>query len=438
MQTVTFTCGHCGNLMAVGTDLLGKQVRCPHCQQVIEAVVSTSPSPPPPVFQQPAPLSVPFSSRNEDEESIFAPKELHDDIFGDPKPPKIEIPADPTWNEPVQPPPVVPSRSDSRAAEPASLPFGSEPAIEQSAPVQLVDETAILPPTAQWSMTTAETQNETNLAKSSTAKARRPAARPTSERGLTAASVLIFLVPYAIFMTFVAIYFYSQSRKNVSPLEMFPDVPAERPGVTKKGAQATNTIYNRWSVDTPLPAKLQVPLRESIQIGALEVTPERVERGPIEFRYDPPRRKPQRSGRESLVLTLRLKNTSTDQSFYPTDCAFDAHWDKGPKPYTFLEVGSQRFYGGPIVWPAEQPIREYIKGQERDDQPLGPGEQRTTVICTDPGQGEVIAALAKHAGQCMWRVRLRRGLVTVRDREVSASAVIGVQFATSDIQKMVQ
>ena len=52
MATVTFKCGHCNNLMAVNAEYLGRQVRCPHCQQVVVAPAQQSaaaPPPPPPV-----------------------------------------------------------------------------------------------------------------------------------------------------------------------------------------------------------------------------------------------------------------------------------------------------------------------------------------------------------------------------------------------------
>src|SRR5207253_1607577 len=42
MRTVNFHCGHCGNLMAVEEKVLGQQVCCPHCQQIVLAV---APSP---------------------------------------------------------------------------------------------------------------------------------------------------------------------------------------------------------------------------------------------------------------------------------------------------------------------------------------------------------------------------------------------------------
>jgi len=37
MQTLNFQCGHCGNLMAVGVEYLGLQVRCPHCGGIVIA-----------------------------------------------------------------------------------------------------------------------------------------------------------------------------------------------------------------------------------------------------------------------------------------------------------------------------------------------------------------------------------------------------------------
>src|SRR5262249_45950255 len=47
METVNFTCGHCGKLLAVSKQHLGQQVRCPHCQQGGVAP-PPQPGPPPP------------------------------------------------------------------------------------------------------------------------------------------------------------------------------------------------------------------------------------------------------------------------------------------------------------------------------------------------------------------------------------------------------
>ncbi len=37
MQTVNFNCSFCEKMMAVGLNLLGRNVRCPHCKQVVQA-----------------------------------------------------------------------------------------------------------------------------------------------------------------------------------------------------------------------------------------------------------------------------------------------------------------------------------------------------------------------------------------------------------------
>src|SRR5262245_13059030 len=101
MQTVNFACPHCGNLMAVGLDLLGRNVRCPTCKQVVQA--------PPPA---PATAAAPPPSSVEAPESIFG--EVHDeDVFGS-RQMKPEMPADLTSSSgatgfaPYPPPAQVP------------------------------------------------------------------------------------------------------------------------------------------------------------------------------------------------------------------------------------------------------------------------------------------------------------------------------------------
>jgi DNA-directed RNA polymerase subunit RPC12/RpoP len=42
MQTVNFNCSSCAKTMAVGLNLLGRNVRCPHCKQVIQAPASSA------------------------------------------------------------------------------------------------------------------------------------------------------------------------------------------------------------------------------------------------------------------------------------------------------------------------------------------------------------------------------------------------------------
>jgi len=58
METLTFQCGHCNKLMAVGVANLGQQVRCPHCQQVVIAPSQPAPtSALPEAAKEPDPLA---------------------------------------------------------------------------------------------------------------------------------------------------------------------------------------------------------------------------------------------------------------------------------------------------------------------------------------------------------------------------------------------
>jgi hypothetical protein len=428
MQTVHCTCGHCGNLMAVGQEYLGQQVRCPHCQQVVMAPVPTpaaAPAPSPAAEPDHQPFT--FTAAKESD-SIFTPPEHHDDLFGDPRPPTIEMPP-----EPAPPAPAPPLENG-----PTFPATGAEATVVDPLANPALDRTEILEPPPSWPAPTEDVKADTPAAEPER-PAPRPGARRPSEGVSSTNTLLIFLVPYAIFMTVVALYFYYQSRQIKHPLEYLPDYPAENPGTTRKSGKVSS-IFQQQKVDVPLPSKLHVRLHDTLRIGALEVTPERVQKTKVVF-LSGGKLNPQPAGRESLVLTLQLRNVSDDQVFYPTDPAFDARWDKRqPKPYTFLEVGGKRFFGGAIPWelhenkPGGKAARtEYLQGQEQDNQPLGPGEKRTTVVATDPDDKDVLASLNGFKGSLVWRVRLRRGLVQVNDREVPASAVIGVDFSATDI-----
>src|SRR5207249_4280687 len=96
METVKFPCEHCGNLMAVTMNLIGQQVRCPHCQQVVVAPASH----PATTVVVPNPIASPvaedlsFSVNKElhDHESIFA--EGGDDaLFGGAPTARVELPS---------------------------------------------------------------------------------------------------------------------------------------------------------------------------------------------------------------------------------------------------------------------------------------------------------------------------------------------------------
>jgi hypothetical protein len=464
MQTVNFQCGHCGNLMAVGTDFLGQQVRCPHCQQIVVAPGEETPA---------AASSAPEESKTAvvdpaaggEQESIFTPAEPpSDDLFGGAAPPsQLEIPPQPQWRnlqvdsptvqEPFQPhdasalgsapallgPPGDGNRVDPGGATATFMPPQPDfPAMSRSAATD--DKTLVSPP-GDWPASGGSGESN-SYSDAPVSLAPRPAAR-RGGGGLVSILILIFLIPYAIFATAAAVYFYYQQQRAPHPLEFLPDWPGDHPGATRKTG---SIMFRKVSADTPLPPHLHVPLRHAIQVGDLSVVPEKVEQTRVVFCFENAGRKPVQSQEDALVLTLRLRNTSSDDYFAPTDAAFSTRWKEGEpavaKPYTFLEVGAQHFYGGPFQWRPrgqrsalrDEDPREYIQGQEHTEEILRPGEERTTVICTDPSDPAILRSVQHHQGPLLWRVQLRRGLERIGERLISASAVIGVEFNKKDIE----
>src|ERR1700682_6198206 len=86
METVQLQCGNCGKVMAISTAHLGGQVRCPHCLTVVQA-------PPQPAAAPAPPEVLPPPVEPGEVESIFAPEEPSDDLFGgSPQRPLVEMP----------------------------------------------------------------------------------------------------------------------------------------------------------------------------------------------------------------------------------------------------------------------------------------------------------------------------------------------------------
>jgi hypothetical protein len=246
--------------------------------------------------------------------------------------------------------------------------------------------------------------------------------------------VLIPLISYAVMMTALSGYLFYQLKQAGNPMEYLPDDGDFIGGKHHKQGALRERI--RVLPESELPEKLKVALGQALRVGDLEVTPQKVELRRVKFLTPDPPEDPA----ESLVLHLLLRNVSRDVVFSPTDPFFDRRWrrvaDGKRKPFTFLQMGSQYFYGGPLPWtptPAEETERrEPIAGQVY--QVLQPGEQMTTLVCTNPDD-RVRDHLEHYQGECLWRVQVRRGLVKVGEREVSATAVVGVRFRDTDIRK---
>jgi hypothetical protein len=261
--------------------------------------------------------------------------------------------------------------------------------------------------------------------------------------------VVVPLFLYAVLATIAVFLLWDRLQKAPPhPLEMFPDVEGDTPGVQKNGRKASQFKGQlapeavKRLADTPLPAHLRVALGGTLRVGELEVTPLWVERMVVRVFVEGSAR-PEPCPHESLVLRLHLRNVSAASTFTPLDNYFDRNWSKGrgAPPLTFLEVGSRRFYGGPAEWSPRgtgaNVRRQWVEGrQDFDDQGLGPGDETDAFVCTDGGDSRVIEEVERTRGKLLWRVELRRGLVQVGGREVPAATVIGVEFSAGAVRRV--
>jgi hypothetical protein len=469
MQSVNFRCGHCNNLMEVDEDLLGQQVPCPHCQQIVvltlptpaaepasvplappvapplaaestgfafQAVAGAPPGPEPP--RPPSSGNIAFNlPKATEEDSIFEPVEAgSDSLFDIEVRPTVELPPDAVFL-----PPGAPPVRQITAAEPPPPPeapalvVATGPAIapDEPAPVALATPEPVLPPPdITPAVPDLGTVQESAVAETAPLLPVGPRAVHTDKGSWFLALVFIPLCTYAVLATVLIIVLYTrlQDAYRRSPLEELHDLEGEFKGAShqKRGA----ITYDRAPPETPLPAYLTTHLGQPLRVGDLEVTPEKVELRRLRVRVDTFNAELEKE--PSLVLYLHLRNLARDVVFCPTDPFFERRWKEGQsralRPYTYLEIGGRKFYGGPFAWRPGQRRRESIEGQRH--QPLQPGEAVDTLICTD-SDDRVAQVLAASRGPLLWRVQLRRGLVAVRNREVSATAVVGVAFTAEDV-----
>jgi hypothetical protein len=208
-----------------------------------------------------------------------------------------------------------------------------------------------------------------------------------------------------------------------------PDVEGDHPGFNRPNKQSL-AIPDRYYTD-PLPPSLRVALGRTLTIGDLEVTPRRVEWGKVRINLG--HAGPVAVDNAALILHVKLRNVSHAVSFYPLDAYFNRQWGEGEgeKPLSVVEAGPARYYGGPARWRATVP--KVIEGTNYD-KALEPGESDEYLVCTNCYEAET-QKLGKYTGPLLWRVQVRRGLVRYRDKDLSATAVIGVEFNDKDIAR---
>jgi len=459
METVNFQCGHCQQVLAVSKEHIGQQVRCPHCQQV---VVAPLPSPPAPAPEFPDMLEGPYRPPAEEHESIFSAPTESEDLFGDQPsagvemPPEVAPPPPPPEPTDVLPPlpdqepqPISPTVSVPSLAPGETLSYLPDGASGPPAPPEgpLAPETAA-PPTLAPSLAPVVNEQPGEGGEDLASIFRGGPVRTSKGGGWHIALFIMPLISYSVLATIVAgIYmwrYYAFVRdvelglkQQQHPLEFLPDLEGDNP--TGKRPKNADLQVPSPNPNQELPPQLRATLGQTLQIGDLEVEPLRVERDHI-WISDTPKGQAQDSG-EALKLFLRVKNISSNLTFYPLDRYFTRKFDpaRDRPPYTQLIIGDEHFYGGPASWADRQfanprATNEYVQGQDAYLRALKPGQEVKTFICTDPQNADLAMMLAKPGSERReWRVQLRRGLVEVKGRRIPASCVIGVEFFDKQI-----
>ena len=444
MQTVNINCTHCSKLMGVSIELLGRNVRCPHCKQVVQAPTSAKPAPAakagPDDSARPNPPTgpTPFeptlqmpTAPQESTESIFG--EVHDDDLFGTKRPAVQLPE--------EIPAPAPMRSGSTTPSPTAPHFSVSNEISPPSEDNL---------TLPWNRS--EGLREANPDSNASQQPSRSPAQPEAPSGPMSSVFIIILLLYGALASGAAAYLFftrssqdgaSAKNESTNPFAAIPDLygqypPAERKKLVRlPGMPATND---------PLPASSMVAMANTLAVGNLEITPKKIEFGSV-LRYDikagetvPEKRA---LPRELFVLQLHIRNTSNDVSLHPTDPAFNALYSSRLSPpilpYTGIFIEDEHFLGGPFYWPDPQYERQYVAGQDKDSIPLAPGEHRDYYIASNINTNKITDLLQLKKKSAIWRVQLRTGLTTAVDstgqsHEISTTSVIGIPFAWSDIQ----
>ncbi len=469
--------------MGVGLELTGRQVRCPHCRQVVVAPTNL-PAKPVAALETPAvtrtatpPEAFSLSSEGEIPLPKFAPPERREgaeSIFGDSEHEDDSVFAAPTAQQ--RPFLDLPSSADLPQQPSGSIDFNAATAERQSMPPTDALESgdiprpilgpatpfipkdlsqpdfALLPkleshrpaPAAQPAVPMifvppAEVPDPwSKLSRPPAASPLPVASAPASGRGLAAlpapagrGTLFWLLVSYAAAVTLFAAWGWTRS-KGPHPLSIIPDFFGQYRGGDPKKVSALPV-----DAAQPIPAELRVKLGEKLVIGELEFEPLAVEERHTKWEVRGEGGRPRDV--ECLVLKARVRNLSQSHAFCPLDPAYNRFASAdAPSPLSAVVVGGERFLGGPIPWPFVQGTREFIVGQEQDDQPLEPGRDRTTVLASIDGErgAKLRDAVRLAKGLVLWQVHVRRGFIRYQGEDVSVGALIGVEFTANQVKQL--
>ncbi len=463
--------------MGVPESLLGRQVRCPNCKQVVVAPATapemqSNPPPapgiqiisPPAVPQPPVPTpSAPpapepdlpvfnIPQRKEGADSILGePEESEDEVFGTHKsgqlnplprfdlPASIPAPADTLITAPVSPPPVEPPNP---LPEPIPTPTPTELPETPANPFTDFESQAATPPEPKPAPS-----EELEPIERPQSRKKRPRdeesdeevpTRPTrgqapAKAGGVSPILLVLVAGYALVATAVAVYglfFHSGGRPDEAhPLSTIPDNFGEFDPATRKKV----TRY-KFPVNGELPPGQRAKLGETLALDGLEIKPLKIVKRRLTVVTEGKDEKRTDSPGTALVLHIDIKNTSADLSLYPMDPAFTRKASAGDDPITRIVVDRKvMFAGGAIQWPFGDRVKRRLEVQQQNDYlPLRPGESREYVVFTDV-RPEVVRTVEGTKGEMEWRVQVRRGPIEYRGREVPVTAIIGVEFTAADV-----
>jgi hypothetical protein len=262
--------------------------------------------------------------------------------------------------------------------------------------------------------------------------------------------LLAVLIPYAIVTSVGVIYLLQLQQTAHRPahiLESIPDQGLYEDFLDGRRREAASPLGQ--GAEKPPPAKV-IPANEALdpdtpplqlgetrRVGDLAVTPVDVTRQMLRYDYKGGQR--QVAGEEALVLQLRVKNEGR-LIFRPDDETFNrAYLDDNRVPvYTYLQAGSQRFYGA-VTDPTQERVNSPHCGQ------LLPGESGTIhVTAVREADGRTAAASVLRGNEpLLWRVQVRRGkeeitLTNGRKRSVWVTSVIAVSFTHGQVKQVTQ
>ncbi len=277
--------------------------------------------------------------------------------------------------------------------------------------------------------------------------------RPRDGGGWFAGLVVIPLISYAILATIaVLMLWYRMQQAPPPPPNQLDALPSFDPNDDQHSthlqpSQKTFRIRNmdvKTATGPLLPERI-TRLGESLQVGDLEITPLKVDRRIVSVISQGSRPEPLSS--PSLVMHLKLRNISSNVVFQPMDAFFDRKWAKKSEqpPLTILELldpaQTVRFFGGPALYHPQTRSGNNSEPPEamagaNTASVLHPGETMETFVCTDGDDKAAVAAVENFRGKLMWRIHLRRGIITVdANHLVPVSSVVGVEFTDDDYRK---